>query len=237
MERAYEVPLTDLCLEDHGTQILRVTATKVTICCNGPSCRARGKRWDRPSHTNVKWDLCFLFPDHLPTAVDVPHPPESGEGGRQGGFMEAEADAFFARAKTFLVALGFEGPGVCVAPRRDMYKARLDQLKSYAVSSAASARARASSTLERWKSCARWPRWSVSCARPGWKPCLFGSACAWAPDFAYPVELQPRAPWVSGGGAAFSTWPASEASSASRDTYYVPHTDEEGTRVLQGHEG
>jgi len=71
----YVVALTDVCDIDRGNFKLEIRQTELIIRCNGKTCKQKGKRWVKPSHSaSGKWDLSFLF---APSAAAADQEPDA----------------------------------------------------------------------------------------------------------------------------------------------------------------
>lgn len=141
--------------------------------------------------------------------------------------MEAEV-ARFMRETNFLRALGFQPDATrneWLGAPQDMYKTRLDQLRTWA---AQRQRVRGANTvdargLEVVRKVATVQR--ILCT-PTLESCYL-ECLRVAPDFAYPVELQARAPWVL-AAALLLHLARKRGYKRVEDTFYVPHAEEEG---------
>jgi hypothetical protein len=205
IDMLYTVTLPDLCMHDGGTQTLQISLSKMVLRCKGKQCAAKGKRWERPSHSSAAlpgWNLSFLFPASLAIVASFDEPNNSDNGPFAFAFPSASASAsagefplfaispeHFLEEPNLLRALGF--CSMSVGAPKFLYNDRLQQLfdwcalkqkecglNIHVVATAVSNKARIISKIL-----------TDDLMEVCYRECL-----AVSDDFAYPVQLLPRGP-------------------------------------------
>jgi hypothetical protein len=211
----YEVVLPDMCSLDRGQVVLQVSLDKLAIRCKGKSCKVKGKRWDRPSHSAAaagRWKLSFLFPPSISgTELSVAPAAAAAEEFSPEAFLEEP---------NFLRALGFDNGGAPLF----MYEDRLTEIDEWA-----SLKQKEHGTGVH--GLAREVQHKVHIIRgilgKEMMEVCYRECLAVAPDFVYPIELLPRGPSTL-ASALWIHLARRRGYKRTEDTFHVPTVDAAG---------